>query len=299
MTHQKTYVITGAGSGMGRATAQLLSIVAADADSETILTETPVEFPASLESSSDGRPSTPNMIAPDTNVPIIDVGKPLEGIGPSNPWKDMPHGLSTGASKAMGTGMGSMQGAEFFGTKAVGNTFVYVVDSSPSMLRDKAFDEAKREILRSLSSMKPKQRYFISFFGKEIDPITFRGRTPETKPIAATRENLSQTIDWIERIDVQKDGRPPIDALRAAIAMQPDGIFLLFDGDTKVKDWTSKIRSMNLSDDFLSDGLPMVPIHVVHFFREEFVADMQKLAKENAGTYRFIPRPAKSNGNPK
>jgi hypothetical protein len=101
-------------------------------------------------------------------------------------------------------------------------------------------------------------------------------------------------MEWIGQVRIQKDGRPPIDALQAAIAMQPDGIFLLFDGDTKVDDWTAKVREMNRSKDFLSDGGPKVPIHVIHFFRDEFEKSMRMLASENEGTYRFIPRPQKS-----
>jgi hypothetical protein len=277
---------------------QLLSIVASNVDSESVLTETQMEMPSDLEQTAEEAPSLPNLADTPATLSPSGLTTASEALGtvPTGP-TGLTSGLASEASKAMANGSRLVPGTEFFGTKAVGNTFVYVVDCSPSMLRDGAFDEAKREILRSLQSMKPKQRFHIAFFGKEIDPLTFRGSPPEEKPVAANPENLAKTMEWIERVEIQKDGRPPIDALRAAIAMQPDGIFLLFDGDTKVKDWTTKIKELNRSDDLLSDGLPIAPIHVVHFFRDEYASEMESLAKENQGTYRFIPRPTKPNRN--
>jgi len=280
----------------------LRAIVAGEFESDNVLTETPMEMPAEMESSTEAPAALQELLSPSPQLPGLDGLPSIAGVGPalqSNPLSTgLTAGLSGSGARGGSTSSGLMAGTEFFGTKAVGNTFIYVVDASPSMQRDRAFDEAKREILRSLASMKPKQRFFIQFFGKEIEPLTFRGQSPATEPVPATKDNLAKTIEWIERVPIQKDGRPPIDAIRTAIAMQPDGIFLLFDGDTKVNDWTGRIRNLNLSNDLFSDGSPSVPIHVIHFFREEFVADMQRLAKENSGTYRFVPRPAKPNGFP-
>lgn len=190
-------------------------------------------------------------------------------------------------------GINLAAGAEFFGAKAAGNTFVFVVDCSPSMARDKAFDSAKKEILRSLSMLKPKQRFYILFFGAEIAPLQFGGQEPEPYMVRANPQNLEKTIQWIQRINIQKEGRNPIDAMRQAIDMEPDAIFLLFDGETKVTNWIGRIREMNETDDLFSQGETKIPIHVVHFFREEFVADMKRLADENHGSYRFVPRPQK------
>ncbi|MFY8200802.1 MAG: hypothetical protein ACOVLE_09045, partial [Pirellula staleyi] len=158
------------------------------------------------------------------------------------------------------------------------------------------FEKAKQEMMRSLTSMKPKQRYFINFFGKEIDPMTTKSGTVEKFPVCAIPENISQTIDWMRQVQVQKDGWPPNEALAQAIAMQPDGIFLLFDGDTKV-DVAKFLRRENRTDDILSAGEPKVAIHVVHFFQDEFQKQMKQVAEENGGTYRFVPRPERpSNG---
>ena len=194
------------------------------------------------------------------------------------------------------TGSKMLAGADFFGVKATGNTFVYIVDSSPSMRRDGAFEAARKEIVRSLSSMKPKQRYFISFFGKEIEPMVFELGIAERYPVYAKPENVTKTIDWLSRVQIQREGLPPNNALAEAIGMQPDAIFLLFDGDTKV-DVAKFLRRVNRTDDILTAGQPKVPIHVVHFFQDEFQKQMKLVAAENGGTYRFVPRPERRSKN--
>ena len=275
----------------------LLSITASSIETDEVQLETAMESPTSFDAIESTSIPTPEWIPPSELLQNPQVASPLENLAigpPPMPAQTTASSTFGQSQSAMAAGTKLFEGAEFFGSKAVGNTFVYVVDSSPSMRRDGAFEAAKEQIVRSLGSMKPKQRYHISFFGGELESMTFRGQAAETFPIPANSENLSKTMEWIGRIKIQKDGRPPIDALQSAIAMQPDGIFLLFDGDTKVDDWTAKVREINRSKDFLSDGGPKVPIHVIHFFRDEFEKSMRTLATENNGTYRFIPRPQKS-----
>lgn len=272
---------------------QILSIVSAAVEADSVLTEAPMEMISELETTAtDATPSTPNLNMSDM---VTDVALPSLRVDVGTaPFQESSASSSVlGAASEMAHAMlGSnlVAGAEFFGAKATGNTFVYVVDSSPSMRRDGAFEKAKNEMMRSLTSMKPKQRYFISFFGKEIDPMTSKSGTVEKFPVYAKPENISQTIDWMRQVQVQKDGWPPNEALAQAIAMQPDGIFLLFDGDTKV-DVAKFLRRENRTDDILSAGAPKVAIHVIHFFQDEFQKQMKQVAEENGGTYRFVPRP--------
>ena len=272
---------------------KILSIVSASIEAENVLLETPMEMISELETTSELMQS-PSLPIPSELVTEISLSKvSIEAGAHPSPTPTVSSAVKGSASdSAQASMMGSkmLTGAEFFGVKATGNTFVYIVDSSPSMRRDGAFEAARKEIVRSLSSMKPKQRYFISFFGKEIDPMVFESGVLERYPVYAKPENLTKTIDWLSRVQVQKEGLPPNNALAEAIAMQPDGIFLLFDGDTKV-DVAKFLRRANRSDDILSVGMPKVPIHVVHFFQDEFQKQMRQVAGENGGTYRFIPRP--------
>ncbi|MFN9712319.1 MAG: vWA domain-containing protein [Planctomycetota bacterium] len=269
-----------------------LMISAGTAEFEEIALETVLEqTPSELEPSEEPE-SAPNAeldmtpIAP-TQIAAIDIG-----VGPAISESNL-FATSNSLNGAAGMGTNLAAGAEFFGAKAAGNNFVFVVDCSPSMARDNAFESAKEEIVRSLSMLKPKQRYFILLFGSQIDTIQFPGSEPEQYLLRASPENLEKTLLWVQRAKIQKEGRHPIDAVKQAIAMQPDGIFLLFDGDTKVGNWTGRIRDLNRNDDLLSQGETNIPIHVIHFFRDEFAPEMKRLADENEGSYRFVPRPRK------
>jgi hypothetical protein len=273
---------------------QNLAIVSSVVEAEHVLTETPMELNSELDPA----------VEPIATVPTPDLSNLTSEI--ALPLPAMDQGLGQAATASVSAEVGSssiwaqnlsgsklMAGAEFFGVKAVGNTFIYIVDNSPSMRRDGAFEAAKKELSRSLSTMKPKQRFLISFFGKEIETMAAMSGAIEKYPVYAIPENLSRTFDWLSKVLVQKDGWPPNEALGKAIEMQPDAIFLLFDGDTKA-DVAKFLRSKNRTDDLLSAGAVKVPIHVVHFFEGEFQKQMKQVADENDGTYRFVPRPSQS-----
>ncbi len=286
-----------------------VGIVAGVIEADSVLMETPLEFPSESESlvseeSMLGQVSLESL-GSDLTLPSVQPGiAALETSQLRSPGTGAAGALGQGSSllsNGQNGGAGSLggsklaMGADFFGVKATGNTFVYVIDSSPSMRRDGAFEAAKQEMIRSLTSMKPKQRYFINFFGKEVDPMTFENGVVEKYPVYATPENLKRTLQWMDRVQIQRDGYPPTHALEEAIAMRPDAIFLLFDGQTTV-DVAGSLKRINRSRDILSEDGPKVPIHVVHFFNQDFQKQMRKVADENGGTYRFVPRPEKPRG---
>jgi len=268
----------------------VLSVVAATVESNDVLMETPAESISQLESTSTDSTSITTPDTSDIKIELdpsaISVEKTDLGIAAAS----QVSSISQQMSKAGAPGNKMVEGAEFFGSKAVGNRFVYIVDASPSMRRDRAFDAAKEEILRSLRSMKPKQRFAILFFGGTLETLELDPGEKIDQPQSATPENIEKAVRWLAKITIQKDGKPPIDAVKSALELQPDGIFLLFDGDTKLDNWTQIVRRVNTSDGLLSDGGTKVPIHVIHFFRDEFQRSMQRLAEENAGSYRFVPK---------
>lgn len=278
---------------------QVLAIVSATVESEQVLLETPMESPSELEAEPLEAPAVDSPLIdpsipdlPDPNIAEVDLAGPLLSQQKSS--QEVTKALQARTVSTPGKKLAP--GADFFGVKATGNTFVYIVDCSPSMRRDNAFDFAKQEITRSLKSMKPTQRFSILFFGKEVERLEFSPGMPEEFPVAATPDNVEKALRWMARCTIQKEGLPPNDALDLAIEMQPDGVFLLFDGDTRV-DVPKHLGQSNRSTDILTVGEPRVPIHVIHFFLEEYAASMQRVAAENLGTYRFIPRPERSSAS--
>jgi hypothetical protein len=271
-----------------------VAIVSAPLESDIALTETPLEKEIELleESSTPASMESPDLSSvADMSLPSVDVAVNVDGLVNSEASSSLANQMKS-AMAGMSESK-SMQGAVFFGLQATGNTFVYLVDNSPSMRRDGAFDNARNEMIRSLLSMKPKQKFHLIMFGKELQQLSFPGEGEIKSPVYATPENVKKAIDWLQTTTVQKDGWPPNEALKVAIAMDPDAIFMLFDGDTRV-DVPKFLRDVNRTNDIISDDVPKVPIHVIHFFEESFAKDMQKVAAENLGTYRFVPRPPKA-----
>jgi len=275
-----------------------LAIVSATVESNEVLTETALEMPSMMEAE-DLSPPAADPIEPtlpsDLSLPTLEPIGPSPGAVASSS-KSLAQALESGKGTPPSNKL--VMGAEFFGVKATGNTFVYIVDCSPSMKKDGAFEAAKQEIARSLMSMKPTQRFHLMFFGKEIESLCIEPGKVEEYPIYATPANVQKAIEWLGRSSIQKEGWPPNDSLDKAIDMQPDGIFMLFDGDTR-SDVAKHLSKVNRTADILSDPGPKVPVHVVHFFQEEFASAMRKVANENAGTYRFVARPERNKSTQK
>lgn len=274
-----------------------LAIVSAAVESDAILTETALEMPSTMEADDLSAPLS------DPIMPTLPSDVSLPEIAPIGALPTAASSSSKSIAQSLKSGNGTptsnklVMGAEFFGVKATGNTFVYIVDCSPSMKKDGAFDAAKQEIGRSLTSMKPTQRFYLMFFGKEIERLSIESGREEEYPIYATPANVQKAIEWLGRSVIQKEGWPPNDSLDKAIEMQPDGIFMLFDGDTR-SDVAKHLTKVNRTTDILSEPGPKVPIHVIHFFQEEFATTMRKVANENGGSYRFVARPER-NKSPK
>ena len=228
------------------------------------------------------------------SIATTDVALSESSLGPMISEVADDLGSTVGSAAGVVGGVGELAGAvEFFGATAAGNTFSYVVDNSPSMRRDGAFDRARGELMRSITSLKPTQRFFVSFFGKEIEAMELdEAGEPNRYPVYATPENLEKLFKWVQSVDIQNDGWPPNNALEQAIEMEPDAIFLLFDGDTRV-DVAEFLREANRVEDLIGGERVRVPIHTIGFYTQEFEKLMRQIAEENEGNYRFVPKPPK------
>ncbi|MEZ6133770.1 MAG: VWA domain-containing protein [Pirellulaceae bacterium] len=182
--------------------------------------------------------------------------------------------------------------ASFFGAAASGNCFCYVIDSSTSM-KGGPWEAAKFELLRSLSSFEPKQRFHIIFFNQKLDIMPAPGqREPAGSALYANQENVDHARRWIDTIRISK-GDPPKDALEYAINLEPDAIYLLTDGDT-TSDVTGFLRDKNRVSDFIGGEQVKVPIHAIAFYSPvEGQTLMKKVAQENNGQFIYVPDPSK------
>ncbi|MEK6236673.1 MAG: VWA domain-containing protein, partial [Planctomycetales bacterium] len=162
--------------------------------------------------------------------------------------------------------------AEFFGITASGNAFVFVVDISGSM-RGGRFTRAKAELRRSIDALNEKQSYYIIFYNHRTLPM------PSGGLLAATTQNLVKTTRWMTRYARCTGDTYPEPALKMALRIRPDAVFLLSDGEF------DRFVAVRISE--YQTGFP-VPIHTVGFTNRDGEAVLKAIAERTGGTYRFV-----------
>ncbi len=272
------------------------AIVASAVDTQQVSMETPVELPPvdpeTLEIEQPTPPQLPSFsdAAVAASTEQVELPPGLLGLPASDLPMTATSSLPLVTTPTVADTLSRHPSVQFFGVQATGNTFCYLVDASPSMKRDNAFAAAKSELVRSLAQLKAKQRFYICFFGGDLTLLTLDGAAPEPFPVYATPENLQKTLAWIDKVKIQSEGKAPTVALEKAISLEPDGVFLLFDGDTRI-DVPAFLRKANRSQDLIAGDQPRVPIHTIGFYDATHAGLMKQIAEENSGTFRFIPNP--------
>lgn len=177
---------------------------------------------------------------------------------------------------------GKGPGARFFGTYAEGQRFVFVIDSSKSMLEDSRWLSLRRELRRALQSLSPDQEFLVISF--DVGPHPMFGKfPPEARFLNATSENIDRLNRWVGSI-VHGSNTLPASAIGIAMRLKPDAIFLLSDGE--IRDSTLEdLRFYNRRIDENGDMHVIVPIHTVLLYSEVGFATLQAIADENDGVF--------------
>lgn len=192
---------------------------------------------------------------------------------------------------------GLKTGAEFFGVVSEGKRFVFVVDSSNSM-RGGRFQDAKKEVIASVKRLSNDQAFYVLFFDNDTARMTFE---PDTEPVpglvAATKENIDKLERWIGTIENEKSTNP-LGAMQFAVAMIPDVIYLLSDGQFTDKGKT--LEFLQISDspgESISASnqskRPKVVIHTIGFYSRDSEITLKQISDAYKGRYRFLPAPNK------
>jgi hypothetical protein len=112
----------------------------------------------------------------------------------------------------------------FFGIRAQGQFFVYVVDCSGSMADDDRFPRATIELRRSVMGLREPQKFEVIFYNSDSIPMP-------GGPIARTADfhAKQQLLAWLRMIEPDA-GTDPRLAMKQALSLRPDAVFLLSDG---------------------------------------------------------------------
>lgn len=183
----------------------------------------------------------------------------------------------------------------FYGAESSGNSFCFVLDGSGSM-RGGPWEAARIELLKSIGSLKPTQRFYVIFFNKEVMAITEPGTSqPATKPLAATPENLAHVKRWLDTLQIMT-GEPPMKAMEAALEIECDCVYYLADGemsDSVAKKLLDMLRKKNRVNDIIDGEVVVMPIHTIAYYSDKGLEIMRRIAEENRGQFAYVPKPNK------
>lgn len=235
-------------------------------------------------------PSLPDSAELASYDPIADLG----GGEPSGGSEPIIIDVPSGGGGAIGSGMdvflpggsaGSGDGLLFGGISDTGEAVVYVIDRSESMSQDGRLDDAKWELQESVRRLTPNQKFYIIFYSTDATPMEASGS------VTATPGNKDRFLAWAQDRIQPTGWTNPIPALRKALSLRPDVIYLLTDGVFTASPRTfisddevcGAIRQANpKARDVLQTAVNTIAFHDN---RGEFV--LKRIARENDGSYRF------------
>ena len=200
------------------------------------------------------------------------ISKNEQVTAPSLESPDIAKQMSTTwTSDISATSGATASGASFFGLRARGGRFVYVVDNSGSMAGPR-LRQALDELSRSINSLKKHMSFFIIFYNSHKIPM------PSKQLVKATQENKRFYLNWAIKTRAG-GGTDPTTAIEHSISLEPDAIWLLSDGQFS-DDSVNKIYEMN--------RFIRIPIHILAFSAEANVDQLKKIAKQNYGKFIFV-----------
>lgn len=161
----------------------------------------------------------------------------------------------------------------FFGIRAKGKLFIYVVDCSGSMVFEDRLLRAKDELRKSVLGLREPQKFKVIFYNEE--PVAMPGDLPKSADLAAKDQFLS----WLRMIEPD-GGTDPRVAMSLALGLKPDAVFLLSDGEFP----EGTVEAIGKAN-----GRNKVPIHCVDLSGGASGDQLRRVARESGGEYASRP----------
>ncbi len=162
-------------------------------------------------------------------------------------------------------------GTKFFNTRGNAYTVVYVVDASPSMIG--LFEPLKAELKDSLDILKPMQKFHVMFFSSG-SPVEGPGRGLTW----ASERNKRKYREFIDGVDIGEQ-TDPTGAIRRALELNPDLIYLLTDGDFRDKPADQIVKLSKERN---------IKINTIAYVNQRGAFLLREIAERTGGVYRFV-----------
>ena len=161
--------------------------------------------------------------------------------------------------------------ANFYGIEAEGRTFVFVVDISGSMSGSR-FRRARAELYQTIEDLHPAQAFFVILFNDEANLM------PSAGLAAVNQANVELVNRWLRHVEC-RGGTNPLPALFAALALQPNAVFLLSDGkfSPSLAEAVSQFETRQ-----------RIPIHTIGFASRKGEPALRAISQISGGTYRYV-----------
>lgn len=167
-----------------------------------------------------------------------------------------------------------------FGVEGTGNKFVYLFDRSSSM-EGAPLAAAKRQLLESLEKLNDVHQFHIIFFNHRLQSFDITGGS---RRIAfATERNKQLAARFIGGVKAD-GGTERFEALKHALALQPDVIFFLSDAD-------DPMSSKQMADIGRLNERVGAQICVIEFGSGDTIPKanfLKTLASESGGQYGYV-----------
>jgi hypothetical protein len=235
------------------------------------MADLPVLTPAVVLSGEEEQHAAEADFAVDIREPVNDDGRastmvPAPVVGPAKGPTSRPGGS--------GPGRGNL----LLAAPATARSVVYVVDRSLSMGLNGALARARRELLASLAELAPGSKFQVILYNRQAEPLRIAGRSGYLSADEATLLAVSQEIGQV----TAAGNTDHVRALKAALRLQPDVLFLVTDADDLTDPQVQEVTRLNAGH---------TKIHCVELSRRREDSDgpLRRLAEMNGGSYRRVP----------
>jgi hypothetical protein len=156
---------------------------------------------------------------------------------------------------------------------------------------DSRFARARYELLRSIDKLAPDQQFYVILFSTGTRCM-FDDDSPAPEMIPATGKNKLRLREWLEAVEVG-GSTDPREALFIALALEPDAVFFLSDGDFSNVSGDARNRlfagAPEAEDLVKRVNRVRTPIHTFAYEDPSSKRRMEALAQLSGGDYKYIP----------
>lgn len=210
------------------------------------------------------------------------LGDGLEGMASSGltPLETADDGGITG------NGEGGGNEASFFGTKAAGTRFVFIIDFSDSMNDDQRWEQALDELDKAMYKMESDVEVLVLLYNFRTFPML--NIDPEKLELVPVTEEFKKELkDWLT-IQRPFGGTRPAHALSYSVSLKPDAIFLLSDG-LIVDNSIAVLEEQNTFENPETGEISRIPVHTISLGPDVRGAEVMKLiADDNLGKFLWV-----------